>query len=308
VRPQPVKQASRHPHRTRRPRATRFAWALPLVLGCASPSTLGGGPLPSFDGGADASATDAESADAGAMDGASTDASAMDSARIVVPARCATLCARLVGAPGCAAGAVQSCEADCARLNEAATTPVCAAFFGVLLDCATMAPVQCVGDAFPFPGCMSLLVTYSSCVVNAPGDGGPPTPPPRPDAGDRCGRETDCVSCTMQGNCGWCAGRCLPGTAAGPSVGSCDGERYYRFSNTCPPSPAVLDAGIGTSCASCGTSLCGPALSGCVGDAVCASCLRNPRQPACASSPAWTTVRPCLCTRCRSQCNGPCVT
>jgi MYXO-CTERM domain-containing protein len=77
-------------------------------------------------------------------------------------------------------------------------------------------------------------------------DAGTPPPPT-----DRCAALTSCGGCTPYDGCGWCgaSGRCMSGTASGPTGATCSGGWVWLpsdCSSTPPPDPCSRNTTCGT--------------------------------------------------------------
>ncbi len=116
-------------------RATWFSW-LALIAGCSAQGGVGGPSSPTG-------------------------------------VNCAVLCARLDGAPNCAASAPGECNATCTTL-VARGGSACGAQLDALSSCANAAPVRCVGTGLnPFTGCDAQFGAAVACAGRQPRDAGP---------------------------------------------------------------------------------------------------------------------------------------
>lgn len=279
---------------------TRLATLLLLSLGCSARAGGNTGFVGSADGG--------EGVDAGA--GGGSDAGG------VVPdgMRCAAVCARLQGAPGCNIDAYTSCVSGCESLRNAPAA--CQAASSAVLACASTATPNCASTVLPFQGCDAALSAYAMCLATAPRDAGTTTAvdvvAPGVDvvASDPCASATDCVACTERSSCGWCAGSCRVGTGSGPVSGSCGGDRWAWTTSMC--SAPVTDSGITNpvisgACQTCAIGACSAEVPACLGDMACVQCLSGALTPSCRANPRVAALVACACNTCESACAAACV-
>lgn len=102
---------------------------------------------------------------------------------------------------------------------------------------------------------------------------------PAADDAANCGAHTDCLACTQDALCGWCASSntCFVGDSTGPTGGpTCAGAMAWQYyQSDCPnydagpqPDVAPIDCTTFTTCADCtGASSCG----WCAGSSSCLS-------------------------------------
>src|SRR5258706_6510196 len=107
------------------------------------------------------------------------------------------------------------------------------------------------------PGRTSILVCLDSgprcwrlgysCAIL---DGRESSMQPASDAGttsDPCAVYTDCSTCAMASQCGWCGGRCMTGTSATTVPPACGGQTWTWHAADCSSTTTRSDAGAGDS-------------------------------------------------------------